>query len=429
MKIKQEFRSMLDNIFHKELPAQTTRRSFRTAELLNDYQTMFSRYSGKHWEDATIRNCVDVIARNIAKTNAEHIRKVNGKVTKANSNLDYLLSTRPNEYCSAYDFFYRQITDLMIYNNAFVYVQTDNAGNITGLYNLDFSSIEMKEYNNELFCRFLFNMNYITVPYSDIIHLRRCYHDNEIFGDSNSPLNEPAQILLSAKESLREAVVNGNRLRGYLKAPVMITEQQDKDSLLTKFINTFTGKNKTGIGVLGEEADYVSLPNDPKMVDAEQIAECRDDIYRYFGVNAKIINGNFVEEDYVSFYESTVEPILLQMAQEYTYKIFTAREQSFGNEIIFSSNRLEYSSLKNKVSLVHELIPTGILTGNEVRALFGFSELEDLDERLVSLNYVKADDQTKYQTGNDSPAEPQPEPEPQNNDNNEENNENKEEDK
>ena len=181
----------------------------------------------------------------------------------------------------------------------------------------------------------------------------------------------------------------------------------------------------------------MSLPNDPKMVDAEQIAECRDDIYRYFGVNAKIINGNFVEEDYVSFYESTVEPILLQLGQEYTYKLFTAREQSFGNEIIFSSNRLEYSSLKNKVALVHELIPTGILTGNEVRQLFGFSEIEGLDERLVSLNYVKANDQTQYQTGEspsqdspsqDSPAEPEPDSEQQPDGNNDENNDNNEED-
>jgi HK97 family phage portal protein len=391
---------MFQNIFGKAKANEPTTLS--TAKLLNDYVNVFSQYDGNAWQDSTIRNCVDVIARNVAKTKANHIRRVNNKLQKTDSQLDYFLSTRPNPYTSAYDFVYKQICQLLIYNNAFVYVQTDVQGNVTGLYNIDFQQIELKETNdNQLYCKFYFQNNNVVVPYSDMIHLRRNYFNNEIFGSDNRLLQEPVQILKSIKQSLQNAVVNSTKLRGYLKAPVVVADSDDKDNILQRFISTFTGKNKYGIAVLDQSTDYVSLTNDLETVDKDQLNYCREDIYRFWGVNSKIIEGNFTEEDYVSFYESTIEPILIQMGQEYTYKIFTMREQSFGNEIIFSSNRLEYSSLKNKVSLVHELIPTGILTGNEVRSIFGFDERDDLDERLVSLNYVKSSDMTKYQTGQD----------------------------
>ena len=391
---------MFNNIFGFAKQQEPTTLS--TAKLLNDYVNVFSQYNGDAWQDSTIRNCVDVIARNVAKTKANHIRRINNKLQKTDSQLDYYLSTRPNPYTSAYDFIYKQVCQLLIYNNAFVYVKTDDSGNVAGLYNIDFQQIELKETNdNQLYCKFDFQSGNVVVPYSDMIHLRRNYFDNEIFGSDNRLLQEPVQILKSIKQSLQNAVVNSTKLRGYLKAPVVIADSDDKDNILQRFISTFTGRNKYGIAVLDQSVDYVPLSSDLETVDKDQLNYCREDIYRYWGVNAKIIEGNFSEEDYVSFYESTIEPILIQMGQEYTYKIFTSREQSFGNEIIFSTNRLEYSSLKNKVSLVHELIPTGILTGNEVRSIFGFDERDDLDERLVSLNYVKADDQTKYQTGQD----------------------------
>lgn len=391
---------MFNNIFGFAKQQEPTTLS--TAKLLNDYVNVFSQYDGNAWQDSTIRNCVDVIARNVAKTKANHIRRINNKLQKTDSQLDYYLSTRPNPYTSAYDFLYKQVCQLLIYNNAFVYVKTDDSGNVAGLYNIDFNSIELKETaDNQLYCKFDFQSGNVVVPYSDMIHLRRNYFDNEIFGSDNRLLQEPVQILKSIKQSLQNAVVNSTKLRGYLKAPVVIADSDDKDNILQRFISTFTGRNKYGIAVLDQSVDYVPLSSDLETVDKDQLNYCREDIYRFWGVNSKIIEGNFTEEDYVSFYESTIEPILIQMGQEYTYKIFTSREQSFGNEIIFSTNRMEYSSLKNKVSLVHELIPTGILTGNEVRSIFGFSERDDLDERLVSLNYVKADDQTKYQTGQD----------------------------
>ena len=83
-----------------------------------------------------------------------------------------------------------------------------------------------------------------------------------------------------------------------------------------------------------------------------------------------------------------------------TDKIFTRRERGFGNEIILESNRLNFMSVASKIKVCETLIPTGGLTINEIREIFGYAGSEGGDERLISLNFVKAKDQSLYQTGN-----------------------------
>ena len=51
------------------------------------------------------------------------------------------------------------------------------------------------------------------------------------------------------------------------------------------------------------------------------------------------------------------------------------------------------------VKVCETLIPTGGLTINEIREIFGYAGIEGGDERLISLNFVKAKDQSLYQTG------------------------------
>ena len=127
----------------------------------------------------------------------------------------------------------------------------------------------------------------------------------------------------------------------------------------------------------------------------------RDDIYRYFGLSESIIKATYTETEWTAFYQSVIEPLAIQLSQEFTSKIFTAREKGYGNEIKFTSNRLDYASTASKVSIVQALLPQGIITINEAREIFGFGGTEDGDKRLVSLNYVSADKQDIYQLGED----------------------------
>lgn len=50
----------------------------------------------------------------------------------------------------------------------------------------------------------------------------------------------------------------------------------------------------------------------------------------------------------------------------------------------------------------------GAMTINEYRALMYYGPVDDGDVRMVSLNYVKAGDQSLYQVGKENGTEPPP---------------------
>ena len=82
---------------------------------------------------------------------------------------------------------------------------------------------------------------------------------------------------------------------------------------------------------------------------------------------------------------------------EFTSKIFTDREQAFGNSIIFESGRLQFTSNKTKVQLIKELMPYGLLTVNQALEILNLPAVQDGDRRLQSLNYIDQGAATAYQ--------------------------------
>ena len=115
------------------------------------------------------------------------------------------------------------------------------------------------------------------------------------------------------------------------------------------------------------------------------------------GVSEKIVNSSYNEDEYAAFYESTVEPLAVQLSLEFTRKIFNERERAFGNQIVFESGRLQFTSNKTKVNLIKELLPYGILTINQALEILNMAPIEGGDKRLQTLNVVDAERVTEYQ--------------------------------
>ena len=101
-----------------------------------------------------------------------------------------------------------------------------------------------------------------------------------------------------------------------------------------------------------------------------------------------------------------IEPILIQMGQAFTNACFTQREKDVGNRIIFTSSAMINASTSEKVQLVNATREIGLMTTNEQRELFGLPPVEGGDERIISLNYIKQSDMSKYQTGQEPQEDP-----------------------
>ena len=75
----------------------------------------------------------------------------------------------------------------------------------------------------------------------------------------------------------------------------------------------------------------------------------------------------------------------------------SVREQAFGNQIIFESGRLQFSSNATKINLISQLIPYGLLTINQALEILNLPQVNDGDKRLQTLNVVDAEKANKYQ--------------------------------
>jgi len=154
-------------------------------------------------------------------------------------------------------------------------------------------------------------------------------------------------------------------------------------------------------GIVGLDAmeDYRPLDVKPWAANALQTKEIRENILRYWRISDSILQSDYTESQWQSFYESVIEPLLIQMGQAFTNVCFTQRERDSGNRIIFNTSILLNTSMQTKVGIVTASREIGLFTKNELREMFGYSPIEGGDEAEVSLNYVKASDQSKYQTG------------------------------
>ena len=104
-----------------------------------------------------------------------------------------------------------------------------------------------------------------------------------------------------------------------------------------------------------------------------------------FGVSEKIVQGNYTEDEWNSFYESSIEPIAVDFANEFTRKLFTAKKRSYGNKIIFEASNLACATISTKLNFL-QMVDRGALTPNEWRKIFNLAPVEGGDEPIRRLD-------------------------------------------
>lgn len=390
MEFFKEIRSQFTEIFGKK--EATVNQSPGVAyKMLNSWNNYFTDAPKDLYLNPTVRTCIDTISKNFAKVEMHHKRGTN--IVK--DSLEIILQ-RPNELMSSYDFLYKIISNLYMNGNAFIYIKTNNSGEIVGLYPLTALSYELREVKDELYVKFQFTDSTKTIPYRNLIHLRKYFCNNDVLGDSSdTTLYNELNILNSTEQALQNTVKNSSKIRGVITLNNVV-RPDDRKRILEEFNEKFI---QGDIAILDQSANFTAINATENTVEYEKMRYMRNAIYSYFGLNEDIINSNFNSATWNAFYESVLEPLAVQFSEEFTDKIFTDNERKRGHKITITVNRLEYESFDSKVDMAQQLLAAGVLTINEVRNVFGFEPIPDGDERQVSLNYVNSNDQTEYQLG------------------------------
>lgn len=376
-------------------------------KLLNGYNAVFTNWGVDPYSADVVRGAVDAIARNAAKLKPKHIKRVGADIQPMGGQVERILQVRPNPNMNAYDFLYKMVTALMIDNNAYAYPVWEGA-TLKAVWPIVASQVEyIEDKAGQIAVRFWFNDSSAILMYDEIIHLRRHFFRNDMVGETNKAINSTLDAIHTTNEGLGQAVKTSASLRGILKYQGILKESDIKANR-DRFVDEYlVVQNNGGVAALDSKADYTELKSQPLMVDAAQMKELRDSVYRYYGVNEKIVMGDYQEQGWDAFYESTLEPLAVQMSLEFTSKLFSPGERTRGHEIIFEANRLQYVSTKTKVSMLRDLAPLGLFTINEGREIFNLAPVEGGDKRIQTLNVVDATKADQYQLGEeDDPIEP-----------------------
>jgi len=350
----------------------------------------FTAFSGTAYGNAQFRAAVDAIARHAAKLKAH----------SPNPRLEHLLAVEPNAYMCAYDLLYKTATAYYSTNNAFVLINR-GAGGPDAFYPLTPQSVEFISGPGGLYVKMLFqDGRQATFDYGDIIHLRRHFSgNNDLLGSDNAPLFPLLETADTLQQGIGAATKNGVNIRGVLKFTSLVNPEQVKKEKELFVRDYFSLSNSGGVAATDQRFDFVPTNAQPYSVPVETVEAVNRQILDYLGISADIVRGSYSEDAFSAFYESTVEPFALLLSLECTRKC--------GVDIAFTAERLEFSSAKTRISLLHELLPCGIVTINEARRLLALPEVEGGERRLQSLNYVDATHANQYQEVEGKQDEPQ----------------------
>lgn len=362
-----------------------------------------SVYFGGLRENEIVGAIANAVASNVAKLTPQVIRKTAAGTTIKNDKLSRLLEIRPNAENSTYDFLYKMASDLIYTSNAFAVVFfNDDCSEITSIQPITVTSHRIFEVDGVLYFKFIweYDKKSYTVPYQFVIHIKGRYNRKRFLGTPpDAELQNSTELLNVTYSGIKNVIRNSASLRGYLKYNNFIDEKELRQKV-SEFQSAYmSSDNEGGIAGLDNTIDFREITQKPPAIPITQVNFFRENIYRYYGVNEKILNSTYTEAEWNSFYEGVIEPIAIKLSLEFTYKLFTEGERSFGNKIIFTTNRLQYATLQTRNAVAKDLFDRGIISINEYREFMYLPQTEDGDVRMISLNYVKVDEQTEYQIG------------------------------
>lgn len=375
--------------------------------VINQIATPLIPFGDNITNSDVVKICIDRVASHCSKLKMRYIKETSdGIQTEKNGNISFLLKHRPNELMTPSQFIYKIVSLCMLNDNAFVYPLYDKfTYKLKGIYPLKPILVEPAIDNiGGLFLNFYFEdgTKYM-LPYENVIHLKRFYTGNDIFGGSNSNGDHEA-ILKTVKmndallQGVERAMFSSFQIKGLLKINGMLKEK-DKQAQIDEFNRALEKaiKNDSAIIPVDNKADYIPLTADPKLVNTDTLKFTQNKILEYFGVSPEIYSNNYDENKFNAFYESVIEPLAIQLSEIFSIGLLTESELERGEQIIFFSERLQYASWTTKVGAIEKLMGLGIMSLNESRSLLGLEPVEGGDKRLQSLNYVDASKANLYQ--------------------------------
>ena len=376
---------LFDSIKKKEKIEGKVESYFQT---LNAYTPTFTTFEGSIYEMELTRAAVHSFATHCSKLKPE----VKGS---NNQSFERMLQYKPNALMDTKKYLYRLATSYMVDNTAIIAPLYDRSyEKIVGFYPLASPKVRIKDINGVKYIRYEFEPgNFGVFRLDEAGIMNQFQYKNELFGENNGCLYPTMELIHTNNEGIIEGVKSSATLR-FLAKIAQTLKPDDLEKERQRFVNSnFNASNAGGVMLIDAKyEDVKQLQTNQYTIDSAQMSQIKENVFNYFGTNEKILQNNFTSDEWGAYYEGKIEPFAIEASLVHTNMKFSQHEIAFGNEIIFTANRLQYASNKEKLDIVTQLFDRGFLTHNQGLEVFNMASLGEIGEkRYIRKEYGVAD--------------------------------------
>lgn len=376
---------LFDSIRKKEKIENKVNSYFQT---MNAYTPSFTTFEGSIYEMELTRAAIHSFATHCSKLKPE----VSGS---GNQTFARMLQYKPNSLMDTKKYLYRLATSYMVDNTAIIAPLYDASyENIIGFYPLATPKVRIQEANGIKYIRYEFEPgNFGVFRLDDAGIMNQFQYKNEIFGESNACLYPTMELINTNNQGIVEGVKSSATLR-FLAKIAQTLRPDDLEKERKRFIESnFNSSNAGGVMLIDAKyEDVKQLQTNQYTIDSAQMSQIKENVFNYFGTNEDILQNKFTSDQWGAYYEGKIEPFAIEASLVHTNMKFTMHEIAFGNNIMFTANRLQYASNQEKLNIVTQLFDRGFLTHNQGLEVFNMASIGEAGEkRYIRKEYGLAD--------------------------------------
>ena len=218
-------------------------------------------------------------------------------------------------------------------------------------------------------------------------------------------INEPNSVLkrLIRKLNLLDAVdeqSSAGKLDLIIQLPYTIKSEARKAQAEQRRadIEAQLAGSKYGIAY-ADATEHITQLNRPVENNLmNQIQYLTSMLYGQLGLTEEIFNETANEQTMLNYYNTTIEPILSAITDEFKRKFLTPTARTQGQSIEFFRDPFKLVPINNIAEIADKFTRNEILTSNEIRGIIGFKPSSDPKaNKLINSNLNQSDAEIKEQ--------------------------------
>jgi len=340
---------------------------------------------------STVYACVYKIASTISSLGLEIYVRNGRNVEVANQHPAYkLVTSEPNETQNAYDFWETLMSSALMYGCGYAIIERNNRGDAERLVPVSYYDIDIKEVNGE---RVYVIKNYGVVSQENMLEISNMNRMSPIrLHRENMGLAKAAQDFGSEyfgqKGQMTGVLASDQPLRKEQMDVIQNSWNQSAMNAGTKLLPF--GFKYQRITITPDEAQFIET----RKFQAEEIC-------RIYSVPPSLVQlpsqttFNNVEQQNLQFARHTIAPWAKRIEQEIDRKLI----QSFDRPDVyakFSMNDLYRGDLAARTNFYQQMLSSGVISINEVRAKENMNPVENGDLHTIQINQIALDRLGEY---------------------------------